>query len=166
VLIYTGSGLMGREVLNIRSSDSVVITGAHSGTLGEFAIAYDEGKLIGVLAGSGSVADRVDELVRVCAKTTGAAVLSDDDPERLLDQLIDHYVTRHATRPNCSCTPVRAADAALLPTSSVSSVPSVPSVSPASPITASGELVPQTSSAQATGEPAPAVSLNVDGEVS
>jgi len=52
VLIYTGSGLMGREVTNIRSSDMVVIVGGRSGTLGEFAIAYDEGKLIGVLEGS------------------------------------------------------------------------------------------------------------------
>src|SRR5581483_4517760 len=49
VLIYTGSGLMGREVVNIRSSDMVVIIGGRSGTLGELAIAYDEGKLIGVL---------------------------------------------------------------------------------------------------------------------
>ena len=47
VLIFTGSGLMGREVVNIRSSDMVVIIGGKSGTLGEFAIAYDEGKLIG-----------------------------------------------------------------------------------------------------------------------
>jgi uncharacterized protein (TIGR00725 family) len=53
VLIYTGSGLMGREVVNIRSSDIVVIVGGRSGTLGELAIAYDEGKLIGVLKGMG-----------------------------------------------------------------------------------------------------------------
>ncbi len=39
VLIYTGSGLMGREVVNIRSSDIVIIIGGRSGTLGEFSIA-------------------------------------------------------------------------------------------------------------------------------
>jgi len=33
VLIFTGSGLMGREVVNIRSSDIVIILGGHSGTL-------------------------------------------------------------------------------------------------------------------------------------
>jgi predicted Rossmann-fold nucleotide-binding protein len=42
VLIFTGSGLMGREVVNIRSSDMVAILGGRSGTLGELAIAYDE----------------------------------------------------------------------------------------------------------------------------
>src|SRR5579864_5209359 len=31
VLIYTGSGLMGREVLNIHSSDMIVIAGGRSG---------------------------------------------------------------------------------------------------------------------------------------
>src|SRR5207244_9938763 len=51
VLIYTGSGLMGREITNIRSCDIVVIVGGRIGTLGEFAIAYDEGRLIGVLTG-------------------------------------------------------------------------------------------------------------------
>ncbi len=48
VLIYTGSGLMGREITNIRSCDMVVIAGGRTGTLGELAIAYDEGRLIGV----------------------------------------------------------------------------------------------------------------------
>ena len=32
VLIFTGSGLMGREVVNIRSSDLVLIVGGRSGT--------------------------------------------------------------------------------------------------------------------------------------
>ena len=47
VLIFTGLGLMGRELINIRSSDIVIVVGGRSGTLGEFAIAYEEGKLIG-----------------------------------------------------------------------------------------------------------------------
>lgn len=105
VLIYTGSGLMGREVLNIRSSDIVVIAGGHSGTLGEFAIAYDEGKLIGVLTGTGGIADHTEELVRICQKNTGAAVLYDDDPIRLLTRLIAYYQTRHWVHPNCFCPP-------------------------------------------------------------
>ena len=48
VIIYTGSGLMAREIENIRSSDVVILAGGRSGTLGEFAIAYDEGRLWGV----------------------------------------------------------------------------------------------------------------------
>ena len=55
VLIFTGLGLMGRELINIRSSDIIVVVGGRSGTLGEFAIAYEEGKLIGVLTGTGGI---------------------------------------------------------------------------------------------------------------
>lgn len=100
VLIYTGSGLMGREIVNIRSSDIVIIVNGHSGTLGEFAIAYDEGKLIGVLQGSGGIADIVPELVEAIDKETGAAIIYDRDPERLIDRVVDYYVNVHFQRPS------------------------------------------------------------------
>lgn len=100
LLIYTGSGLMGREVINIRSSDIVVIVGGHSGTLGEFSIAYDEGRLIGVLTGTGGVADMVEELVRRVDKETGAVVLYDDEPERLVSRLLSYYREVHYQRPH------------------------------------------------------------------
>lgn len=103
VLIYTGSGLMGREIENIRSSDIVVIAGGSSGTLGEFSIAYDEGRLIGVLTGTGGVAEHVADLVKIFNKPTGACVLYDDDPVRLIDRLIAYYQTEHYKQPNCFC---------------------------------------------------------------
>jgi len=100
VLIYTGSGLMGREVVNIRSSDIVVIAGGRSGTLGEFAIAYDEGRLVGVLTATGGVADMVEELVARMGKDTGARVLYDDRPDSLVSRLVDCYRTSHYRRPS------------------------------------------------------------------
>lgn len=100
VMIYTGSGLMAREIENIRSSDIVLLAGGRSGTLGEFAIAYDEGRLLGVLTGTGGIADAVADLVRLADKRTGAAVLYDGDPVRLIDRLIDHYHKHHYKRPN------------------------------------------------------------------
>lgn len=104
LLVFTGSGLMGREVINIRSSDMVVIAGGHSGTLGEFAIAYDEGRLIGVLTGTGGVADLIDSVVEQVEKQTGAKVLYDEDPDRLVSRLIDYYVAEHARRPHVFAT--------------------------------------------------------------
>lgn len=100
VIIYTGSGLMGREIVNIRSSDMVAIVGGHSGTLGEFAIAYDEGKLIGVLEGSGGIADIVPSLVLAIEKDTGAAIVYDPDPRSLVQRLVDEYVRSHFQRPS------------------------------------------------------------------
>ena len=100
VMIYTGSGLMGREIYNIRSSDMVVICGGHSGTLGEFAIAYDEGKLIGVLEGSGGIADLIPELVQAIDKDTGSQIIYDARPDRLIERMVDAYVGAHYRRPS------------------------------------------------------------------
>jgi uncharacterized protein (TIGR00725 family) len=99
VIVYTGSGLMGREVETIRSSDMVIIAGGRSGTLGEFSIAYDEGHLIGVLTGSGGLADQIDAVLAIVAvKDTGAEVLSDADPVALVDRLIAQHGRRALVR--------------------------------------------------------------------
>lgn len=105
VLIYTGSGLMGREVTNIHSSDMVVVIGGRSGTLGEFAIAYDEGKLIGVLQGTGGLTDEIERIVKTIEKDTGARVVYSRDPVELVKRLSDTYETAHFRRPSCFCEP-------------------------------------------------------------
>lgn len=96
VLIFTGSGLMGREVVNIRSSDIVIIMGGHSGTLGEFSIAYDEGNLIGVLLGTDGIASEIKHIITFIKKNTGSKVLYESDPQLLLEKLIDYYLSKHS----------------------------------------------------------------------
>lgn len=103
IFIFTGSGLMGREVVNIRSSDIVVIVGGSSGTLGELAIAYDEGKLIGVLKGSGGISEIAEDILTACKKDTGARVIYDTDPQRLVANLLEVYRTVHYRKPSCFC---------------------------------------------------------------
>lgn len=103
VLIFTGSGLMGREVVNIRSSDIVIIIGGRSGTLGELAIAYDEGKLIGVVTGSGGISDIVEAILAACDKRTGARLVYERDPEALVAELLRVYRTAHYRHPSCFC---------------------------------------------------------------
>src|SRR4029453_17937858 len=70
VIVYTGFGYKGRNVVNVRSSDIVIIIGGAIGTLNEFTIAYDEGKVIGVLQGSGGIADHIKKIVEVGQKST------------------------------------------------------------------------------------------------
>jgi uncharacterized protein (TIGR00725 family) len=91
VLIYTGLGLMGRELVNIRSCDIVIVAGGRCGTLGEFAIAYEEGKLIGVLSGSGGIVDILPELKNALAKKTGSEVMFDADPGLLVTRLLSRF---------------------------------------------------------------------------
>ncbi len=96
VIIYTGSGLMGREITGVRSCDIVVLTGGRSGTLGEFSIAYDEGKLIGVLQGTGGISEHVATLVQVIQKDTGAQIIYDSDPDHLINALVELNDERRA----------------------------------------------------------------------
>jgi uncharacterized protein (TIGR00725 family) len=100
VLIYTGSGLMGREITNIRSCDVVVIVGGRTGTLGELAIAYDEGRLVGILRGTGGISDIAEEILRVGGKDTGARVLYDEDAAALIQRLIEVYRSEHSRKPS------------------------------------------------------------------
>jgi len=91
VMIYTGAGLMGREVIGVRSCDIVLIVGGRSGTLGEFAIAYDEGRPIGVLTGTGGVADHIDDFMPVIAKDTGSVIIYDHDPRALIRRVVASF---------------------------------------------------------------------------
>jgi uncharacterized protein (TIGR00725 family) len=100
VIIFTGSGLMGREVVNIRSSDIVVIIGGRSGTLGEFSIAYDEVKLIGVLYGTGGITSEIKNIVRIIKKKTGAKIIYGKDPRILVESLIDYFIKEHYKHPS------------------------------------------------------------------
>jgi uncharacterized protein (TIGR00725 family) len=94
VLIFTGMGLMGRELINIYSCDIIVVVGGRSGTLGEFAIAYEQGKLIGVLSGTGGITGSLPALeASLAAKQTGAEVIYHGDPARLVEQLLDRYLS-------------------------------------------------------------------------
>jgi uncharacterized protein (TIGR00725 family) len=84
LIIYTGFGLKGRNVVLVRSCDVVLFVAGSMGSLNEFTIAHDEGKVIGCLKGTGGVADEADHLLKTFSKKTGARVFQDDDPVKLL----------------------------------------------------------------------------------
>jgi predicted Rossmann-fold nucleotide-binding protein len=50
-------------VVLVRSCDIVIFLSGSIGSLNEFTIAYDEGKVIGCLTGTGGVADEVEGIV-------------------------------------------------------------------------------------------------------
>ena len=84
-IIYTGFGLKGRNVVLVRSCDVVLFIAGSIGSLNEFTIAYDEGRVIGCLSGTGGVADEIERVLGVLKKPISARVFSNDDPEKLLN---------------------------------------------------------------------------------
>ena len=89
VLIYTGFGLKGRNVVLVRSCDIVLFIAGAMGSLNEFTIAHDEGKVIGCLTNTGGVADEVEYLLEKFSKPTGAQVFLHTEPEQLLAACLD-----------------------------------------------------------------------------
>jgi uncharacterized protein (TIGR00725 family) len=90
-IIYTGFGLKGRNVVLVRSCDVVLFIGGSWGTLNEFSIAHDEGRVIGCLTGTGGVADEAERLLQIFPKPTAACVLHGDDPARLLAASLEAF---------------------------------------------------------------------------
>jgi uncharacterized protein (TIGR00725 family) len=88
LIVYTGFGLKGRNVVLIRTCDIVLFIAGAMGSLNEFTIAHDEGKVIGCLTGTGGVADEADYLITKFAKKTGARIFQSEDPGRLIDDCL------------------------------------------------------------------------------
>lgn len=85
LIVYTGFGLKGRNVVLVRTCDIVLFVAGSMGSLNEFTIAHDEGKVIGCLTGTGGVADEADYLLAKFSKETGSRVFQHRDPVKLLD---------------------------------------------------------------------------------
>ncbi len=64
VIVYTGFGYAGRNLLLTRAADGVITICGRMGTLNEFTIAFEDKKPIGVLEGTGGTADKIDYLFK------------------------------------------------------------------------------------------------------
>ncbi|RJQ29778.1 hypothetical protein C4571_00695 [Candidatus Parcubacteria bacterium] len=88
LIMYTGFGYSGRNLLLTRSSDAVITVCGRIGTLNEFTDAFEDQKPQGVLTGTGGVADMAEEIVKRANRGPGKVVF-ESDPARLLDKILD-----------------------------------------------------------------------------
>jgi uncharacterized protein (TIGR00725 family) len=87
VIIYTGFGFKGRNVVFIRSADAIISIAGRTGTLNEFTIAYDEGKFIGILQ-PGGVSQLIPEIVKISGKGI-KPVIYEKDPKKLVARIFE-----------------------------------------------------------------------------
>ena len=88
VVVYTGFGYSGRDLLLVRSSDAVVIGCGLIGTLNEFSVAFEDHRPIGILEGTW----KTDEILRhviESAHRPNNKVIFDSDPKALVEQLVE-----------------------------------------------------------------------------
>lgn len=86
LIIYTGFGEPGRDLLFVRSADAIIVGCGRVGTLHEFTAAFQEGKPVGILEGEGSIAPLVKDLVARGGYTT-EHIIFDTDPKNLVARL-------------------------------------------------------------------------------
>ncbi len=88
LIVYTGFGYSGRNLLLTRSSDAVIIGCGRVGTVNEFTIAFEDGKPIGILEGEWET-DEVVKMIIDKGHRPNDKVIFDSDPARLVERLIE-----------------------------------------------------------------------------
>ncbi|MFA5831079.1 MAG: hypothetical protein WC878_04600 [Candidatus Paceibacterota bacterium] len=88
VIVYTGFGYSGRNLLLTRSSDAVFVGCGRIGTINEFTVAYEDGKPVGVLEG-GWMTDEMIKFIMNESHRTNKNIVFDSDPKRLVEKVID-----------------------------------------------------------------------------
>lgn len=87
VMVYTGFGYAGRNLLLTRAADAVIITCGRMGTLNEFTVAFEDEKPMGVLLGTGGVADEIKSILSKTHKGPGK-IAYDGDPGTLVEKVM------------------------------------------------------------------------------
>lgn len=88
LIIYTGFGYSGRNLLLTRSSDAVIFGCGRMGTLNEFTIAYEDNKPIGVLCGDWQTDEIIEKIISESHRGPGK-VIYDSDPKILVEKIIE-----------------------------------------------------------------------------
>ena len=77
-----------RNVASTANCDAGIIIAGRWGTLNEFTNLYDMGKIIGVLTGTGGIADELPSLSKKISKKSRAKVFFNDSPKELVEKVI------------------------------------------------------------------------------
>ena len=87
IILYTGFGYSGRNLILTRSSDAVFIGCGRIGTINEFTVAYEDQKPVGILRGSWETDEVIEEIIAKGFRKNDK-VIFDDDPKRLVEKVL------------------------------------------------------------------------------
>ncbi len=95
LIIYTGFGFPGRDLLFTRACDALIVGCGRIGTIHEFTIAFEDEKPIGVLGGPWVTDTQLEEIVKASNRPYDH-VIFESDPKRLVERLIKMVEERKA----------------------------------------------------------------------
>ena len=87
LIIYTGFGYPGRDLLLTRSSDAVITGCGRIGTIHEFTIAFEDYKPIGIFKGPWEMGEELENIIRKSHRSNDK-IISGNDPKKLVANVI------------------------------------------------------------------------------
>jgi len=87
LVIYTGFGYAGRDILLTRSADAVICGCGRIGTIHEFTIAFEDNKPIGIFEGPWEMGEQLKEILEKSHRPN-AKIVSGNDPKKLLEDIV------------------------------------------------------------------------------
>jgi hypothetical protein len=89
MIVYTGFGYAGRNLLLTRSADAVIIGCGRIGTLNEFTDSFEDNKPIGILTGTGGTTDMLKDIIQASHRgADNMKVIYESDPKILIEKLV------------------------------------------------------------------------------
>lgn len=88
LIIYTGSGYSGRNLLMTRAADAVIVGCGRIGTVNEFTVAYEDQKPLGLLEGDWTT-DEVIKLMVEKSNRTNDKLIYDASPKKIVERLVE-----------------------------------------------------------------------------
>ncbi len=92
LVVYTGFGFSGSDLLMTRSSDAVIFGCGRMGTVHEFSLAFAENKIIGVLEGNWGTDELIKEILKADIARQHDTIVFDTDPNRLVEQIMKKVI--------------------------------------------------------------------------
>lgn len=88
LIIYTGFGYPGRDLLLTRSVDAVICGCGRIGTIHEFTVAFEDGKALGIFQGPWEMGNQLEEIIAKSHRVNDKVVIG-DNPKKLVTDLIN-----------------------------------------------------------------------------
>lgn len=88
LVVYTGFGISGCDLLLMRASDAVIFGCGRVGTVHEFVGAFQEGKVLGILEGDWNTDELLREIIALDVSRDHDLIIFDKDPHRLVERII------------------------------------------------------------------------------
>ena len=78
-----------RNVISTATCDGAIIISGRWGAMNEFTNLHDMGKIIGVLTGTGGIADELESTMSRIKKSSKAKTFFESDPKTLVEKILD-----------------------------------------------------------------------------